>query len=277
MKFYPSEKGNEANKKRGCFPFLIIGILYVHSAFAQCSNIDQSQLIYNGGMSARNLPGYSEWQSFTSGTTGTLCQIDMGFFNFMSGTGTFNIYSGTGTGGTLLQTQPVTVAGTGNFFHTFLTSVPVTSGAIYTFHFIPIQGGGLPDPYGVQVQSPGSYSGGELNIVDPSGTYPTGFDMVFKTYVSSSTGIATADTPSLTLNAFPNPFSQETTLEFSGNLKEATLIIFDNLGREVLVYKNINGSQIVISKDELKEGIYFVKLMDDEKLITIIKLVLTTY
>jgi hypothetical protein len=70
---------------------------------AQCETPDQSQLVYNGGMSARNLPQYSEWQDFTAGVTGTLCQIDIGYFNPMTGTGILNIYSGSGTGGALLQ------------------------------------------------------------------------------------------------------------------------------------------------------------------------------
>ena len=43
-------------------------------AFSQCSTVDQSQLNYNGGMSARNLPEYTVWQSFTAGTTGSLCK-----------------------------------------------------------------------------------------------------------------------------------------------------------------------------------------------------------
>lgn len=105
----------------------------------------------------------------------------------MNGTGILNIFEGTGTGGTLLYTQTVTVSGNGNFFQAFSVSAPVIAGLVYTFQFIPIQGGGLPDPYGVQIENPGTCPGGEMRITDPSGTYPTGFDMVFKTYVSVTT------------------------------------------------------------------------------------------
>src|SRR5260370_2130412 len=79
--------------------------------FGACA-LDQSQLVYNAGTSARNLSQYTVWQSFKSGMTGTLCRIDMGFFNPMTGTGTLKIFSGTGTGGTLKQTLSVTVSGT---------------------------------------------------------------------------------------------------------------------------------------------------------------------
>ena len=40
--------------------------------------LDQSQTLYDGGTSARNLPGYSYWQSFEAGITGTLVQIEVG-------------------------------------------------------------------------------------------------------------------------------------------------------------------------------------------------------
>lgn len=145
---------------------------------------DQSQLVYNAGTSARTLPGYSHWQSFTAGITGTLSQIDLGYFNYINGSGTLNIFAGAGTAGTLLQSQTINVyCPAGNCMLPFSVSAPVVLGQQYTFQFIP--GAGMPDPYGVQVEMPGTYPGGEMAIVDPSGTYMTGFDMVFKTYVSS--------------------------------------------------------------------------------------------
>src|SRR5262245_50719091 len=73
--------------------------------------LDQQQLLYNGGMSARTLPGYTVWQSFTAGLSGTLTQIDMGFFNSMSGDGVLRVYAGSGTQGPLLQTLTVPVTG----------------------------------------------------------------------------------------------------------------------------------------------------------------------
>ncbi len=147
------------------------------------SIIDQSQLNSNAGTSARNLPGYSHWQSFTAGQSGILTQLDLGFFNFISGTGTLSFYQGTGTAGIQLSTQTVTVSCPGgNCLLSFTVNVPVTAGQAYTLHFIP--GPGIPDPYGVQVENPGTYPGGYFTIVDPSGSYPTAFDMLFQTHVS---------------------------------------------------------------------------------------------
>jgi len=156
--------------------------LHLLSHLSSSQILYQQQLVYNGGTSARNLPGYSEWQSFTAGMSGTMCQIKMGFFNYINGTGTLKIFSGFGTAGALKQSQSVSVyCPSGNCMITFNVSVVITSGQIYTFQFIP--GAGIPDPYGVQVAVPGTYSGGQMALVDPSGTYYPGFDLVFQTYV----------------------------------------------------------------------------------------------
>jgi hypothetical protein len=166
-----------------CFEFWENGLWQTLGCATVTCNLDQSQLLYNSGTSARNLLDYTVFQTFTAGITGTLCRIDMGFFNTMTGTETLKIFAGSGILGTLLQSQTVTVSGSGTFFQTFNVSAPVTAGQVYTFQFIPTQGGGLPDPYGVQCNLPSAYSSGEYFITDPSGTYNMNGDLVFKTYV----------------------------------------------------------------------------------------------
>jgi hypothetical protein len=187
----------------------IMVLLYTNNTFAQCEveispdgpvnlcegefveltttvtavelSVDQQQLLYLGGESARNLPGYSTWQSFTAGVTGDLVQIDQGFFNEMTGTATLNIFTGTGNGGTLLYSETVTISGTGNFWETFVidTPVPITESEVYTFEIVPDLAGGLPDPYGVQVSGPAdNYAGGRCE-------FDVTWDDVFKTYVSA--------------------------------------------------------------------------------------------
>ena len=264
-------------KRNRVYVTILFMLLMSGKVIGQCSNVDQSQLTYNGGMSARTLPQYTVWQDFTPGITGTLCEIDMGFFNAMTGTSTLNIYAGTGTGGTLLQTQLVTVSGTGNFFQAFSVWVPVISGSEYTFQFIPTQGGTLPDPYGVQVESPGTYAGGEMEISDPSGTYTTGFDMVFKTYVTLSTNVSENELNVSGMRLFPNPMLTETVLRTSFNLVNASLSIYNVLGQEVKTMQNLTGQEIIVSRDKLKSGLYFVKLVENNKTIATEKLIITDY
>ncbi len=147
---------------------------------AQC-NLDQSQLLGNAGRSARNLPGAYEGQSFTVETSGDLCKVEMLMFNYMSGIGTLKIYAGNGISGTLLASQTVSVhVPSGSVWQQWTIATPpaVISGSSYTFQFVPIQGGGLPDPYGVNVNLANVYPGG-YDITNPTG------DLAFKVYVDN--------------------------------------------------------------------------------------------
>ena len=158
--------------------------------------LDQSQTRYNGGTSARTLPGYHEWQSFTAGMTGTLSEVDMGFFaginasggTQMSGVGTLNIYAGNGTGGTLLQSEAVNVWAQSSAsyapvcWNLWTTNVNSVAGQMYTFDFTP--GAGIPDPYGVCVGT--IDNGGVFTAPYTGGNYDGGtqFSMNFKTWVT---------------------------------------------------------------------------------------------
>lgn len=173
------------NSLQNIIRLLLVCCFISFSLSANTQTLDQSQLIYTGGMSARTLNGYSEWQSFTAGLSGTLSEIKMGFFNYINGVGTLKIFKGTGTAGSLLQSKLVNVqCASGNCLISFPVAVPSVAGQVYTFQFIP--GPGMPDPYGVQVQMAGTYPGGYMGLVDPSGTTPLAFDMVFQTYVNTT-------------------------------------------------------------------------------------------
>ena len=147
--------------------------------------LDQQQLVYDGGTSARTLPGYSVWQSFTPSVSGTLTEIDMGFFNDMSGSGQLQILLGDGSAGPVLQTLTVPVLGITQpevTWNSWVVSVPVTAGSLYTFRFTP-NAATLPDPYGVAIGAGNPYTRGVMGLDDPSGSYRTDFDLVFRTFV----------------------------------------------------------------------------------------------
>jgi hypothetical protein len=230
-----------------------------HALTAQCSLIDQQNLGYNGGMSARNLAGYSEWQSFQVTESGMLCKIDVGLFNFMNGTGIFRVYEGIGTAGSILSEDTVLISGDGNFFFPFDVYIPVTAGSNYTFHLIPILGGGLPDPYGVQVQNPGSYSAGEMYIVDPSGSYPTGFDMIFKTYLEINTGMENLD-KSQNLFIYPNPSNGIIQVDFREIDSIKSIEIIDVQGKLLRQLSTYKSPQIKLYCQDIPAGFYLVRI-----------------
>jgi len=164
-----------------------LAALLMLSAPRLMAAVDQEQLVYDGGTSARTLPGYAVWQSFTAGATGTLSRIDMGFFNDMSGTARLSILEGEGTGGAELASLDVPVVGltqAGVTWNAWSVSVPVDAGSVYTFRIVP-DAATLPDPYGVAIGSASPYPRGIMGLDDPSGSYATPFDVVFRTYVDA--------------------------------------------------------------------------------------------
>lgn len=166
---------------------LLVFILGTLNTAIACG-VDQHLETWNGGTSERNLPGYYEWQSFTTAASGDLCQIDLMFCNsnnILYGKGTLKIFTGTGINGTLLASQQVVVDGRAfkynqPFWQSWLINktVHVTNGSVYTFQFIPTIGGGLPDPYLIQVNTNNAYPGGR-------NSQRADWDNPFRTYVST--------------------------------------------------------------------------------------------
>jgi len=231
-------------------------------------------LLSNSGISARTLSGYHVFQSFTCGVSGTLVEIDLGVFNAIDGAGTLKVYAGNSNLGTLLQTVPVTISCvSGDCFTHFITSVPVTAGQVYTFQFTP--GAGIPDPYGVLAQVPGNYSGGQFGLVDPSGTYYPGWDLVFKTYVNTVLGVRTIDFDNTKTILYPNPFCASTNLQINTPITNATLTLFNVFGQQVKKIQNITEQNVVIHREELSSGVYIMQLTEGATLISTEKLVIT--
>ena len=247
-------------------------LLFTAVTTAPAQTLDQSQLNNNSGLSARTLAGYNFFQSFTAGITGTLTRIDMGVFNYINGAGTLKVYAGSNNLGTLLQTVPVTVnCPSGNCFAPFTTSVAVTAGQVYTFQFIP--GAGIPDPYGVQVQNPGTYPNGQFGLVDPSGTYYPGFDLTFRTYVTTALGLTVTEQHPTTLS--PNPMHGLTQLRTEKTLTDASVVLYNLCGQQVKQWEHLTGNTVALTCDDITRGVYVLQLSEEGVLLHTQKLLVT--
>jgi len=80
------------------------------------------------------------------------------------------------------------------------------------------------------------------------------------------TGMA-ENNPGEQVNIFPNPFTSETTLSFSTELKDAAIIISDVLGKEIRTVR-FTGRRFTIYKNELDPGIYFVSVRTGKEFFT---------
>ena len=79
------------------------------------------------------------------------------------------------------------------------------------------------------------------------------------------------------LNKFsilPNPFSNEATLRTDQDLKNATITITNTFGQQIKQIKNIKGKEIMIHRENLSDGIYFLQLTQENKTILTCKLII---
>jgi hypothetical protein len=207
---------------------LVISLVVVSAGqgLAQCT-LDQNQPLTDGGTSERNLPGYYDGQTFTAGITGVLCEIDLMMFNTMTGTGILNVYSGSGISGALLTTENVTVVvPTGQVWQNWILTNPpsVTAGSTYTFQFVPIQGGGLPDPYGVNVKTGNVYTAGyDLTFQE--------FDLTFRTHVDGMATVIENEEANREVAIYPNPSNGKFAVR--GSSTSAKLSVRNVVGQEV--------------------------------------------
>ncbi|MBL7888202.1 MAG: CotH kinase family protein [Bacteroidia bacterium] len=77
------------------------------------------------------------------------------------------------------------------------------------------------------------------------------------------------------LNIYPNPFTESTTLQTNKVLKNATLTVYNSYGQTVKQIKNIYGQTIILQRDNLSSGLYFIRLTQDHEVITANKFIIT--
>jgi len=70
------------------------------------------------------------------------------------------------------------------------------------------------------------------------------------------------------LSIFPNPFSSETTLHVEKSLTNATLTLENGLGQTVKKIEYLSGQTVTLSREDLPNGVYFIRLTDGDKRIT---------
>ena len=92
--------------------------------------------------------------------------------------------------------------------------------------------------------------------IPPDGVHGTPGDY------NSVTVLGVGDFNSSSISVYPNPLITNTTLLFSNENSSLELVIIDMLGREVKRMKS-NSNRIIIEREDLKAGIYILKLTSD--------------
>lgn len=68
----------------------------------------------------------------------------------------------------------------------------------------------------------------------------------------------------LQLNIYPNPFTNFTAISFSKEQNNTTIKILDIIGK-VISTQNFSGTEFILEKEDLKEGVYFIQAIDENK------------
>lgn len=114
---------------------------------------------------------------------------------------------------------------------------------------------------------------GKVDVIIPSAYF--GSPLIA---VSLNCNITGLDTPvqdeNKSMNIFPNPFNSYTTVEFENPVSNAEIKIYTVDGRKIKSIKHISGQSIQLSRDYMPSGVYFIHLVQNNRIITTDKLVI---
>ncbi|OFY82949.1 MAG: hypothetical protein A3F72_03320 [Bacteroidetes bacterium RIFCSPLOWO2_12_FULL_35_15] len=87
--------------------------------------------------------------------------------------------------------------------------------------------------------------------------------------VDICTGVETAANQGQII-IYPNPFTTNTTIKIDDviELTSASMRVYDVLGKEVLVFTNINTHELKIERKDLRAGIYFYQFINNSKMLS---------
>ena len=86
---------------------------------------------------------------------------------------------------------------------------------------------------------------------------------IFTCSLSQLTGIEELHNNTI-VSIAPNPFTSSTTISFSQEQTNTTIIISDILGKEIKAL-NFTGKQCTLEKGTMESGVYFVTITDEKK------------
>jgi V8-like Glu-specific endopeptidase len=152
----------------------------------------------------------------------------------------------------------------------------------------------LPDNLGVtgpQVQGIPGQSGSSLFFTDNVDYYSFGvlsFSTHYRHYkidqqvfyqleniVSNyATDIPVLSPGESNVNVYPNPFASYTTIQLGTAVSRARVSLFNAYGEEVKRMENISGKEIMLMREDLAEGLYFVRISENERVIATCNLVI---
>ena len=208
-------------------------------------------------------PAYSYLWSSNGQTTSTATGLSAAIYNV-----TVTEASGCTKSATVAITQPQTVVASMNITNS--TSCSANDGSISS----SVSGGTQPYSYvwsnsattsAISGLAQGTYT---LTVTDFNGCTKT-----FTATVSCPNSVSQQSSKN-EFTISPNPFSFQTTLQTTVFLNNATLTVYNSLGKAVKQIDNLAGPTAIFQRDNLPSGLYFVRLTQEGKPFSVNKLVI---
>ncbi len=76
------------------------------------------------------------------------------------------------------------------------------------------------------------------------------------------------------INVSPNPFSTEATIRFENSLENITIELYNSIGQIVRKTQSANSKEIIINRENLVNGLYFLKLIQNNNLLETKKIII---
>jgi hypothetical protein len=113
------------------------------------------------------------------------------------------------------------------------------------------------------------------NLADTFWTVIYDIDTIIFT-VQQASGLQQIDNSDQRIKVYPNPFSTSTTIFIDDKLLTSTIEIrmYDIFGREIKRMTKTKNKEITITKDNLTGGLYFIKIMQNDKIIDSKKIII---
>jgi hypothetical protein len=92
-------------------------------------------------------------------------------------------------------------------------------------------------------------------------------------YNESPTGVGDELT-NLNLSIYPNPFREETTVDFGMEIKKAVISVVDVYGKQIESYIISNTNRHILKRNNKASGVYFMEIEVEERKKTIVKLII---
>ena len=267
-----------------------VGRVPLYSGTVNNSGVFQNDSLFNNASLAINSGGVINATQFMNNTGATI--INSGTitaYNFL------NIATATNNGGInatyFHNSKTFTNASTGliTVEQGFRNSDSLASPAIFTNDGIMVDNNDWSNATNATIQGSGRFC--VQNLSNNAGTMSGTFDFCDQSGggVDLNTGtiagtITTCQFPcnigiselskNLVLNIYPNPFSSFVTIQSNKTLVNASLIIYNGFGQAVKQINEFNGQQIMIQRGDLSSGLYFIRLIQDGKLLASVKIII---